>query len=59
MSPSGLVFTVPGPPAALALPVAGWEFSLGVWLTVKGFKATGLASLNAAPAHHAFPIPVA
>ena len=24
----------------LALPIAAWEFSLGVWLTVKGFKST-------------------
>ena len=23
-----------------ALPIALWEFSLGVWLTVKGFRAT-------------------
>jgi Domain of unknown function (DUF4386) len=35
--------------AALALPIAAWEFSLGVWLTVKGFKPAGLAALNAAP----------
>jgi hypothetical protein len=23
----------------LALPIAAWEFLLGVWLTVKGFRA--------------------
>jgi hypothetical protein len=34
--------------AALALPIAAWEFSLGTWLTVKGFKSTALTSLNAA-----------
>jgi hypothetical protein len=44
--------------AALALPVAAWEFSLGVWLTVKGFKPAGLTSLNAAsaPTHRAVPV---
>ena len=31
-----------------ALPVALWEFSLGVWLVVKGFDASAIASL---PAH--------
>jgi hypothetical protein len=25
-----------------ALPIAVWEFSLGVWLTVKGFRPTAL-----------------
>jgi hypothetical protein len=44
--------------AALALPIAAWEFSLGVWLTVKGFKPAGLTSLNAAsaPTHRAVPV---
>jgi hypothetical protein len=32
---------------ALGLPIAAWEFSLGIWLTVKGFKPAGLASLEA------------
>ena len=32
--------------AVLALPVAAWEFSLGVWLTVKGFRAEALAGLG-------------
>jgi hypothetical protein len=43
--------------AALALPIAAWEFSLGVWLTVKGFKPAGLTSLGAprATTHHADP----
>jgi hypothetical protein len=42
----------------LALPIAAWEFSLGVWLTVKGFKPAGLTLLNAAsaPTHHAVPV---
>ena len=40
--------------AALALPIAAWEFSLGVWLTVKGFKPTALTALDAAsaPTHY-------
>jgi len=43
--------------AALALPIAAWEFSLGVWLTVKGFKPTALTSLGApATTHHAVPV---
>lgn len=33
--------------AALALPIAAWEFSLGMWLTVKGFRSAGLAALDA------------
>jgi len=41
--------------AALALPIAAWEFSLGVWLTVKGFRPAALTALNAAttPPQHA------
>ena len=31
---------VSGPALLLALPIAIWEFSLGVWLTVKGFNAS-------------------
>lgn len=30
---------VSGPGMVLALPIATWEFSLGVWMTCKGFKA--------------------
>jgi hypothetical protein len=33
--------------AALTLPIAVWEFSLGMWLTVKGFRRTALARLGA------------
>jgi hypothetical protein len=29
------------------LPIALWEFSLGVWLTVKGFNPSAIASLPA------------
>lgn len=33
---------ISGPAAVLALPVAAWEFSFGVYMTFKGFKATAL-----------------
>lgn len=42
----GLWDQVSGPGMALGLPIAAWEFSLGIWLTVKGFTRTGLASLE-------------
>jgi hypothetical protein len=35
--------------AALAFPIAAWEFSLGMWLTVKGFRPAGVASLGTPP----------
>jgi hypothetical protein len=39
------------PVAALAaLPIAAWEFSLGVYLTVKGFRPAAVAALRSAPA---------
>ena len=42
------------PAAVLALPVAGWEFSLGVWLAFKGFKPSALSPLETpAAAQHA------
>jgi len=34
----------------LALPIALWEFSLGVYLVVKGFRAAGLQQLGFVPA---------
>ena len=38
------------------LPVAAWEFSLGVWLVVKGFKPspiiTAMTAAGTTPAHH-------
>jgi hypothetical protein len=43
----GLWDQVSGPGAALSFPVAAWEFSLGVWLTVKGFKPGAVARLDA------------
>lgn len=33
---------------ALGLPIAVWEFSLGVWLTVKGFRPSAVAALAGA-----------
>jgi hypothetical protein len=33
----------------LALPIALWEFSLGVYLVVKGFRAAGLQQLGFEP----------
>ena len=34
----------------MALPIATWEFSLGVYLVVKGFRAVGLRKLGFIPA---------
>jgi uncharacterized protein DUF4386 len=34
---------VSGPALVAALPIAIWEFSLGVWLTVKGFRGSPIA----------------
>jgi hypothetical protein len=34
----------------LALPIAAWEFSLGVYLVVKGFRTAGLQQLGFVPA---------
>ena len=33
------------------LPVAVWEFSLGVWLVVKGFRPCPITAAMDAPAH--------
>ena len=43
----GLWDQLSAPAAALTVPVATWEFSLGLWLTVKGFKPEALKSLGA------------
>jgi hypothetical protein len=44
--------------ALCGLPVAAWEFSLGMWLTFKGFKPTTLAPVTAplAAAPEALPV---
>jgi Domain of unknown function (DUF4386) len=44
---------------ALGLPIAAWEFSLGVWLTVKGFQPAGLAALKATSSRTQHAVPVA
>ncbi len=44
----GLWDQTSGAGVALGLPVATWEFSLGVWLTVKGFRPAALADPAAA-----------
>ncbi|MBI2331796.1 MAG: DUF4386 domain-containing protein [Chloroflexi bacterium] len=41
---SGPVFVLTG---VGVLPIALWEFSLGVWLTVKGFNSSAITSLPA------------
>jgi hypothetical protein len=42
--------------AIATLPVAAWEFSLGVWLVVKGFKPSpitaDMSAADTAPAYH-------
>lgn len=43
----GLWDQVSRPAAELALPIAAWEFSLGSWLTFKGFKPAALTKLDA------------
>src|SRR5919112_5690039 len=40
------VFDRTGPIALAALPIAAWEFSLGVYLTVKGFRPSAVAALR-------------
>ncbi|MFL6160623.1 MAG: DUF4386 domain-containing protein [Jatrophihabitantaceae bacterium] len=39
------------PAAVCALPVAAWEFSLGMWLTVKGFRPTPLTCTDSSAVH--------
>jgi Domain of unknown function (DUF4386) len=43
------------PAAVAALPIAAWEFSLGVWLVVKGFKPSpitaGMDAVSTPPAY--------
>jgi hypothetical protein len=42
----GLWDQVSGPGFALGLPIAAWEFSLGVWMTVKGFRPAALKEIS-------------
>jgi hypothetical protein len=43
------------PAMLLALPIATWEFSLGVWLTVKGFNTVAAGDESSVP-HHVAPV---
>ncbi|SDJ03633.1 protein of unknown function [Frankineae bacterium MT45] len=47
--------------AAFGFPIAAWELSLGIWLTFKGFRATGLTLSDVpapvGPAEHAAATP--
>lgn len=43
----GLIGRVSPLAGILALPIALWEFSLGVWLVAKGFNSSAIASLPA------------
>ena len=45
----GIVDYGSGASALLAIPIALWEFSLGVYLTFKGFRTEGLRQLGLAP----------
>ena len=47
------VFDRTGPIALAALPIAAWEFSLGVYLTVKGFRPSAVAALRSRTAEPA------
>ena len=38
------------PALVTALPIALWEFSLGVWLVAKGFKPSAITALYSRPA---------
>ena len=38
--------------ALAAIPIALWEFSLGVWLVVKGFNPSAITALYSRPAKH-------
>src|SRR6266480_1961379 len=53
---SGSIGHVSAFQAIATLPVAAWEFSLGVWLVVKGFKPSPITAemtaANTAPAYH-------
>lgn len=44
---------VSGPALFLALPIAAWEFSLGAWMLVKGFKPSPALSSHIKTASHA------
>lgn len=45
--------------ALFALPIAAWEFSVGVWMTVKGFTPAAVAALPTVTATSSAPVAVA
>ena len=45
--------------ALAAFPIAAWEFSFGVWMTVKGFRSSAVAQLPVAQANTPARVPVA
>jgi hypothetical protein len=51
----GLWDRISAPSGILALPIAAWEFSLGIYLLVKGFKPSpitaGMVAADSRPAH--------
>jgi hypothetical protein len=44
---------ISGPAALLALPIAIWEFSFGVYMTFRGFKPTAVSDASFAPVNSA------
>jgi hypothetical protein len=55
----GVIDRISTPAAIAVIPIAAWEFSLGVYLIVKGFRPEGVARLYPAPrAPHPRPDPV-
>ena len=44
---------ISGPAALMALPIAVWEFSFGIYMTVKGFKPTAVSEESFAPVNSA------
>lgn len=55
----GIYDQVSAPALIAALPIALWEFSIGVWMTVKGFNTSAVASVaeSAGTPEHAAPVP--
>jgi len=56
----GLIEPISAWSAIATLPVALWEFSLGLWLTFKGFKpcpiTAGMVPVDSPPAHPVVPV---
>jgi hypothetical protein len=54
---TGVIDYGSGANGLLAIPIALWEFSLGVYLVVKGFRAEGLQKLGFEPVESVEPAP--